>query len=162
MLYICQKYIFTITIMSWSLFKKTQGSKPKLSKQKFWEEIKSHILNIYKYFHAAWASYLRQSIWYGKGSNMWVFTVRSFINALKMCHAVLFQISNTSPSIRFHIYHIIARYTTHGRLPLNDRKNICKCKQDSVSEKSTKIYTRKELVMMKKKISNFRTSFYIP
>ena len=28
--------------------------------------------------------------------------------------------TDTSPSIRFHIYHITARCTTHGRLPLND------------------------------------------
>ena len=33
------------------------------------------------------------------------------------------QYSDTSSSIRFHIYYIIARCSTHGRLPLND-KNI--------------------------------------
>ena len=44
------------------------------------------------------------------------------------------QYSNTSPSIRFHIYHIIAHCTTHGRIPLNDKKNCRKCKQYSVSE----------------------------
>ena len=36
------------------------------------------------------------------------------------------------------------------------------CKQESLPDKSTKIYTRKELVMMEKTISNFHTSFYIP
>ena len=46
--------------------------------------------------------------------------------------------SDTIPSIRFHIYHIIVRCTTHRRLKLNDNKIFCKCKQDSVSEKSTK------------------------
>ena len=30
--------------------------------------------------------------------------------------------SNTSPSIRFHIYHLIAHCTTHGRLLLTDSK----------------------------------------
>ena len=30
----------------------------------------------------------------------------------------------TTPSIRFHIYRIIGRCTTHGRIPLNDNK-IC-------------------------------------
>ena len=69
--------------------------------------------------------------------------------------------SNTSPSIRFHIYHIVAHCTTHGRIMLNDKKMCCKCKQDYVSEKPTKIYTRKELVMMETTISNFHTSFYI-
>ena len=31
------------------------------------------------------------------------------------------QYSNTSPSISFHIYQIIARCTTHGRLTLSDK-----------------------------------------
>ena len=35
-------------------------------------------------------------------------------------------------------------------------------KQDDASEQSTKIYTRKELVLMEAKISNFRTGFYNP
>ena len=46
--------------------------------------------------------------------------------------------SNTSPSIHFHIYHLILRCSTHGSLPLNDKKDCCKCKQDSASEQSTK------------------------
>ena len=35
-------------------------------------------------------------------------------------------------------------------------------KQESLPDKSTKIYTRKELVMMETIISIFHTSFYIP
>ena len=50
---------------------------------------------------------------------------------------------NPSPSIRFHIYHLIARCTKHGRLPLTDKKICRKCQQDSASGQSTKIYTRK-------------------
>ena len=57
------------------------------------------------------------------------------------------QYTNTSPSISFHIYHLIARCSKHGRLLLTDKKNH-KCKQDSVSEQYTKIYTTKELVIM--------------
>ena len=55
-----------------------------------------------------------------------------------MCHAILCKISSvnlpdqeiddqyseTSPSILFHIYHIIALCSTHERLPLNDKKMI--------------------------------------
>ena len=41
------------------------------------------------------------------------------------------QYTNTSPSISFHIYHQISRCAAHGRLPLNDKKNCPKCKQDS-------------------------------
>ena len=72
------------------------------------------------------------------------------------------QYPNTSASIRFHVYHIIARCTKHGRLLLTDNKKNCKCRQDTASGKSTKIYTRKELVMMETTISNFHTSLYIP
>ena len=36
------------------------------------------------------------------------------------------------------------------------------CKQESSSDNSTKIYTRKDLVMMETTISDFHTSFYIP
>ena len=36
------------------------------------------------------------------------------------------------------------------------------CKQESSSDNSRKIYTRKDLVMTEKTISGFRTSFYIP
>ena len=67
-----------------------------------------------------------------------------------------------SPSIRFHIYHLNSRCTKHGRLMLTDNK-ICRWfQQDTDSGQSTKIYTRKELVVMETTISNFHTSFYIP
>ena len=36
------------------------------------------------------------------------------------------------------------------------------CRQESSQDKSTKIYTRKELVMVETTISEFHTSFYIP
>ena len=36
------------------------------------------------------------------------------------------------------------------------------CEQESLPDSSTKIYTRKELVMMETTISDFHTSFYIP
>ena len=36
------------------------------------------------------------------------------------------------------------------------------CEQEYLPDKSTKIYTRKELVMMETTISNFHTSFSIP
>ena len=53
------------------------------------------------------------------------------------------QYSNTIPSVSFRIYHLIERCTEYGRLPLNDKGNCRKCKQDYSSEQSTKIYTRK-------------------
>ena len=49
------------------------------------------------------------------------------------------QYYNISPSIHFHIYHVISQCKTHGRLPLTDKKMCCKCKQDTASERPTKI-----------------------
>ena len=69
---------------------------------------------------------------------------------------------DTCPSIHFHIYHLIGRCTKHGRRPLTDNKSCCKCQQYTNSGQSTKIYTRKELVMMETTNSSFHTSFYIP
>ena len=69
---------------------------------------------------------------------------------------------DTSPSICFRIYHLITRCTKHVRLPLNDKKNVCKCQYDTASGQSTKIYTIKELVMMETIIFNFHKSFHIP
>ena len=45
-----------------------------------------------------------------------------------------YQYSDTTPSLRFHIYHRIACCTTHGRLMLNYKNNFLKCKQDFASE----------------------------
>ena len=71
------------------------------------------------------------------------------------------QYSETTTSIRFHVYHIIGRCNDHGRIPLKDKKICYMCKQESSSDNSTKLYTRKELVMMKRKFSDFCTIFYI-
>ena len=51
---------------------------------------------------------------------------------------------NPSPSIRFHIYHLIASCTKHGRLPLTNKRSCCEVQQDTVSEQSTKMYTKTE------------------
>ena len=68
---------------------------------------------------------------------------------------------NPSPSISFHIYHLISCSTKHGRLTLSDKKSCRECQQDTDSVKPTKIYPRKELVMMETTISNFHANFFI-
>ena len=72
------------------------------------------------------------------------------------------QYSKTTLSIRFHIYHIIARCTDHGRIPLKYKRICHMYKQESSSDESTKIYTRKESVMTETKIYDFNNSLYIP
>ena len=67
---------------------------------------------------------------------------------------------NPSPSISFHIYHLIASCKKHGRITLTNKKSCRECQQDTASGQSTKIYTRKELVIRETTIFNFHTSFY--
>ena len=43
------------------------------------------------------------------------------------------QYSDTSPSIRFHIYHMIECCTKYIRLPLTENKSCHKCQQDIAS-----------------------------
>ena len=70
--------------------------------------------------------------------------------------------SSTSTSISFHIYHLIACYIVHGRLPL-DEKEICSlCLQYTDNVSTTKLYIRKELIMMETYIDYFHTNLYIP
>ena len=45
---------------------------------------------------------------------------------------------DTSPSIRFQIYHLISHCTKHGRLLLTDKKCFRECQQDTASVQSTK------------------------
>ena len=72
------------------------------------------------------------------------------------------QNSDTTPSIRFHIYHMIPCCTDHCRFTLKYKKICYTYKQESSSDEFRKTYTRKELVMMETTISDFHTSFYIP
>ena len=72
------------------------------------------------------------------------------------------QHSETTPSIRFHVYYIIGRCNAHGRIPFKYKNNCYMCKQESSSDNSTKINIRKEIVMMETTVSNFCAILYIP
>ena len=50
------------------------------------------------------------------------------------------QYSNNIQSIFFHIYHIIACCTAHGRLRLNNKEFFRKCTENSDSEQSTNVH----------------------
>ena len=69
--------------------------------------------------------------------------------------------SNASSSIIFHIYHLIARCTVHGRRPLDENKIPCLCFQYPATVTHVKLYTRREIVMMETSIDDFHTSLYI-
>ena len=107
----------------------------------------AHILNLSIHFHTG---------------NVYCDAVMTVHVSIFLTKKQLKKHEEKTPSIRFHIYHIIARCAIHGRLSLKD-KNICSiCKQEYSPNKSTEIYTRKELVTMETTISDFHTSFYIP
>ena len=48
-----------------------------------------------------------------------------------------YQYSETTPSIQFHIYHIIARCSAHVIITLKDNKIFHMCRQESLSDEST-------------------------
>ena len=114
--------------------------------------------------------------WYGKCKNGCVSTVKPCINTLEICHVMLFQMSNSLYSWSRNIWSIFQHwsfnYISHlssnctlyntWKSYINWPKICQKCKQDCASEQTTKIYTRKYLVMMETTISNFHTSLYIP
>ena len=69
---------------------------------------------------------------------------------------------NACLSIRFHIYHLIACCAVHGRRPLDKRKICHMCFKDPATVTRTKLYTRKDLVMVETYIADFNTIIYIP
>ena len=70
--------------------------------------------------------------------------------------------SNKFPSISFHVYHLIARFTVHVRHPIEEKNKIQLCLQDLDTVSPAKLYTRKQIVMMETSIVDSHTSFYIP
>ena len=51
-----------------------------------------------------------------------------------------YQYSDTPTSIRFHIYHIIARCTVHVRIPLKDKK-VCHMFNNNIHQTNLEKYT---------------------
>ena len=118
-----------------------------MPKHQIWQMLQcAHILSLSMHFHTG---------------NVFCGAVLTVLVSILLTKKQLKNITKQT-LIRFHIYHIIGSCTAHGRISLKD-KNICyMCKQESLPYKYTKIYTRKELVMMETTISDFHTSFYIP
>ena len=48
--------------------------------------------------------------------------------------------SDTTLSIRFHIYHVIVRCTDHGRIPLKDKKDVT-CVNKNLQQTNQQNYT---------------------
>ena len=114
------------SLLSWrGLYLKNLKIKAKILKTESLVKKKiAYMKHIKIYSDATWTSYLFQSIWYGKGSNVCISSVWSCTAILKICICVLLfcdkcpyinlhdketdnQYSDKTPSIRFHIYHII-------------------------------------------------------
>ena len=119
-----------------------------MPKHQIWQMLHcAHILSLGMHYHTV---------------NVYCGAVLTVLVSIFLTKKQLKKNDETTPSIRFHIYHIIRRCTTHGIIPLKDKKICYMCEQESLPDKSTKIYTRKDLVMMETTISDFHTSLYIP
>ena len=69
---------------------------------------------------------------------------------------------NFSPTICFHVHHIIARWTVHDRHPFNENRQCWFCESYTDSIVTAKLYTGKELVMMETSVLVFHQKLYIP
>ena len=69
--------------------------------------------------------------------------------------------SNLSPSIIFHIYHLIARCKVHVRHSLDEKKIFYLCFQYPATVTPEKLCTRNDLDMTETSIADFTTCFYI-
>ena len=131
MLYICQKYTFLITIMECLVFKnlKYQIQNPQRSGKKenlIYETYKNTVMPHGNHIYEK-ASDMAKAIMceYTHSDN----TLPHFKRVIQCCakckiinlsdQKTYNQYSNTSPSIRFQIYHILSRCSTHRRLTLN-------------------------------------------
>ena len=56
--------------------------------------------------------------------------------------------TNVSPTIRFHVYHLIAHCNVHGKFHLNENQQCQFCEAPYYSIVTEKLYKRKYLVMM--------------
>ena len=83
-------------------------------------------------------------------------------NVVPNFQAEIFLTKKQMISIPTQGLHLIARCTIHGRIPITDKKFCRKCKQDTDSKQSTKIYNGKEIVIIETNISNLHRRFYIP
>ena len=69
--------------------------------------------------------------------------------------------TNFSPTMRFHVYHLTARYIVHDRRPFNEKKDCKLCEAYSDSKLTAKIYTTKDIFVMETSIVDFRQNFYV-
>ena len=81
-----------------------------MPKHQIWQMLQcAHILSLIMYFHTG---------------NVYCGAVLNVLVSILLTNKQLKKHEETTPSIRFHIYHIIGRCATCGRISLKD-KNIC-------------------------------------
>ena len=69
---------------------------------------------------------------------------------------------NRCPTICFHVYINISRCIMHDIYPYEERKTCSKCSTMHITDISTKLYTRKDIVLLETPITEFYESVYIP
>ena len=136
MLHIWQKYVFIITIMAWLLWKnsrisakmhKTEGpGKKKIASIKLIKIQSCHMGVIFMPKHMTWQ---RQQCVHTHSQIMRYHTGNVYLRCCVQCPIINIpdqeiddKHPNPSPSIHFHIYHLIAHCKKYGWLPLTDKK----------------------------------------
>ena len=72
--------------------------------------------------------------------NMYFGVVLTFHVSISLTKKQIKQYEETTPSIRFHVYHIIARCTAHGRILLKDKKYFT-CVNKNLHQTNLEKYT---------------------
>ena len=144
MFHIFQKYTFIITIMVWYLFKKlkdiSQNSQNRRSGEKSnrtYETYKNLVMKHGRHIYAKSYGMAKVKMCTHSQSYHALPHWECVLRCCAKCPDIYLpdqetddQYTDTSPSISFHIYNLIARCTKHGRLPLSDKKSWCKRQHD--------------------------------
>ena len=91
-----------------------------MPKHKIWKMLLcAHILSLIMHFQTG---------------NVYCGDVLTFFLSIFLTKKQLKKHDKTTPSIRFHIYRIIGRCTSHGILSLKDKKICYMCEQESLPD----------------------------
>ena len=107
---------------------------------------------------------------------MCISIIKIYMTALEMCFSVSWKCtridlagpesdqktSNVIPTIGFHVYHLIARCAVPRCNNFNENKKFQLCEPTYDSKATTKLYTRKELVITDISFFEFHQNLYIP
>ena len=73
-----------------------------------------------------------------------------------------YNTKNAYPTISFHVYGIVSRFTVHGGCHIEEKVTCVLCSTVLPAYSNIEIYSQKELVIMESSIYDFRKKFCTP